>query len=146
MYFDSPFSAASPLAKEQHTNVPTTMSTLNITPAERNSTDKYKEKCEKLKRHIQSLLSENQRLKEDLLKYQDEVRSLRKGLNGNMNYCGRNASNNRKKMEWDQSDHCNNKIIRDFCKNKLFPNHKFLGQECREKGWHLETGCVLRRR
>jgi hypothetical protein len=68
-------------------------------------------------------------LKEDLLKYQDEVRSLRNGLNGNMNYCGRNASNNQKKMEWDQLDHCNNKTIRDFCKNKLFPNHKFLGQE-----------------
>jgi hypothetical protein len=105
------------------------MSTLNITPAERTSTDKYKEKCQKQKRHIQSLLSENQRLKEDLLKYQDEVRSLQNGLNGNTNYCGRNASNNQKKMEWDQSYHCNNKKIRDFCKNELFPNHKFLGQE-----------------
>jgi hypothetical protein len=105
------------------------MSTLDITPAKRTSTDEYKEKYQKQKRHIQFLLSENQRLKEGLLKYQDEVRSLQNGLNGNMNYCGRNASNNWKKMEWDQSDHRNNKIIRDFCKNKLFPNHKFLGQE-----------------
>ena len=32
-------------------------------------------------------------------------------------------------MEWNQAIHCNNDIIRDFCKNKLYPNHKFLGQE-----------------
>ena len=58
-------------------------------------------------------------MKEELLKNQDEVRSLQNGLNGIMNYCGRNASTNRKKMEWDQADHCNNNIIREFGKNKL---------------------------
>ncbi len=71
------------------------------------------------KKHIQSLLTENRHLKEELLKNQDEVRSLQNGLNGIMNYCGRNASTNRKKMKWDQADHCNNNIIREFGKNKL---------------------------
>ena len=73
------------------------------------------------KKHILSLLSDHQRLKEELLKYQDEVRGLQNGLNGNVNYHGRNASFNWKKMEWDQSDHCNNNIVKNFCKNKLLP-------------------------
>jgi hypothetical protein len=64
-------------------------------------------------------------LKEELLKYQVEMRSLRDRVNGNKKYCGRNASTKWKKIEWDQVDHCNNNIIRDFCKNKLFPITNF---------------------
>ena len=73
------------------------------------------------KKHVLSLLSDNQHLKEELLKYQGEVRSLQHGLKENMSYNGRNASNNRKKMKWDLWNHCNNDIVRDFCKNKLSP-------------------------
>ena len=80
------------------------LSTLNITLAKRTSLDEYKEKCQKQKKHIESLLLANRHLKDESLKYQDEVRSLQNGLNGNMNYCGRSASNNGKKMEWDNQN------------------------------------------
>ena len=33
------------------------------------------------------------------------------------------------KSEWEQIDLCNNDIVKSFYKNKLLPNHKFLGPE-----------------
>jgi hypothetical protein len=75
-------------------------------------------------------VTENKSLKEELLKYQVEVRTLRRGFSENGVYCGRNTTSRwRKKGEWDQIDLCNNDIIKSFCKNKLLPNHKFLGPE-----------------
>ena len=104
------------------------MSSSNITPAARSSLEKYKEKYQKLKENYTAKVTENKSLKEELLKYQVEVRTLRRGFSENGVYCGRNTTSRwRKKGEWDQIDLCNNDIIKSFCKNKLLPNHKFLG-------------------
>jgi hypothetical protein len=106
------------------------MSSSNITPAVRSSLEKYKEKYQKLKENYTAKVTENKSLKEELLKYQVEVRTLRRGFGENGVYCGRNTTSRwRKKGEWDQIDLCNNDIIKSFCKNKLLPNHKFLGPE-----------------
>ncbi len=52
------------------------------------------------------------------------------GFSENSVYCGRNTTSRwRKNGEWDQTDLCNNDIVKSFCKNKLLPNHKFLGPE-----------------
>ena len=106
------------------------MSSSNITPAVRSSLEKYKEKYQKLKENYTAKVTENKSLKEELLKYQVEVRTLRRGFSENGVNCGRNTTSQwRKKGEWDQIDLCNNDIIKSFCKNKLLPNHKFLGPE-----------------
>lgn len=84
----------------------------------------------KLKDVHAAKVRENNSLKEELLKYQNEVRTLRRGFGENGIYCGRNTTSRwRKKGEWDQTDHMNNDIIKSFCKNKLLPSHKFLGPE-----------------
>jgi len=100
------------------------MSSSNITPAVRSSLEKYKEEYQKLKENYTTKVTENKSLKEELLKYQVEVRTLRRGFSENGVYCG-----GRKKGEWDQIGLCNNDIVKSFCKNKLLPNHKFLGPE-----------------
>ena len=76
-------------------------------------------------------MAENVLLKEELRKYQEEVRTLRRNIvSENGVYCGRNTTSQwRKKGEWDQTVLCNNDIVKAFCKNKLLPNHKFLGPE-----------------
>jgi hypothetical protein len=106
------------------------MSLSNVTPAVRSSLEKYKEKYQKLKENYTAKVTENKSLKEELLKYQVEVRTLRRGFSENGIYCGRNTTSRwRKKGEWDQIDLCNNNIVKSFCKTKLLPNHKFLGPE-----------------
>ena len=106
------------------------MSSSNITPAVRSSLEKYKAKYQKLKENYTAKVTENKILKEELLKYQVEVRTIRRVFSENGMYCGRNtASRWREKGEWDQIDLCNNNIVKSFCKTKLLPNHKFLGPE-----------------
>ena len=106
------------------------MSLSNVTPAVRSSFEKYKEKYQKLKENYTAKVTENKSLKEELLKYQVEVRTLRRGLSENgVNYGRNKTSRWRKKGEWDQIDLCDNNIVKSFCKNKLLPNHKFLGPE-----------------
>jgi len=64
-------------------------------------------------------VTENKSLKEEYLKYQVEVRALRRGFSENGAYCGRNTTSRwRKKGEWDQIDLCNNDIVKSFRKNK----------------------------
>ena len=92
--------------------------------------EKYKEKYQKLKENYTAKVTENKSLKEELLKYQVEVRTLRRGFSENGIYCGRNTTSRwRKKGGWDQIDLCNNDIVKSLCKTKLLPNHKFLGPE-----------------
>ena len=118
-----------------------TMSTSNITPAARSSLDKYKDKYQKLNDAHAAKVRENNSLKEELLKYQNEVRTLRRGFGENGVYCGRNTTSRwRKKGEWDQTDLCNNDIVKSFCKNKLLPSHKFLGPEQLR---YMEDKCSL---
>ena len=82
--------------------------------------DKYKDKYQKLNDAHAAKVRENNSLKEELLKYQNEVRTLRRGFSENGVYCGRNTTSRwRKKGEWDQTDLCNNDIVKSFCKNKL---------------------------
>ncbi len=77
--------------------------------------EKYKEKYQKLKENYTAKVTENKSLKEELLKYQVEVRTLRRGLSENNVYCGRNKTSRwRKKGEWDQIDLCNNNIVKLF--------------------------------
>jgi len=76
------------------------MSAANITPATRSSLDKYKDKYQKLKDAHAAKVRENISLKEELLKYQNEVRTLRRGFGENGVYCGRNITSRwRKKGE-----------------------------------------------
>ncbi len=90
--------------------------------------DKYKDKNQKLKEALSSKVRVNNSLWEELLKYQNEVRTLRREFSENGIYCGRNTTSRwRKKGKWDQTDLCNNDIVKSFCKNKLLPSHKFLG-------------------
>ena len=106
------------------------MSSSNIMHANRGTFEKYKEKYQKLKENYASKVVENNVLKEELLKYQVEVRTLQRGFSENGVYSGRNTTSRwRKKGEWDNTDLCNNDIVKSFCKNKLLPNHKFLGPE-----------------
>ena len=92
--------------------------------------EKCKEKYQKLKENYTAKVTENKSLKEELLNYQVEVRTLRRGFSENGVYCGRNTTSRwRKKGEWDQIDLCNNDIVKSFCKTKLLLNHKFLGPE-----------------
>jgi len=105
-----------------------TMSLSNITPAVRSSLEKYKDKYHKLKDTYAAKVTENNSLKEELRKYQVEVRTFRRGFSENGVYSGRNTTSRwRKKGEWHQTDLCNNNIVKSFCKNKFLPNHKFLG-------------------
>ena len=77
-----------------------------------------------------AVATENKSLKEELQKYQVEVRTLRKGINENGVFCGRTTTSWwRKKGEWDQTDLCNNDIVKSFCKNKMLPSYKFLKPE-----------------
>jgi len=57
------------------------MSSSNVTPAVRSSLKNYKEKYQKLKENYTAKVTENKSLKEELLKYQVEVRTLRR-MNG----------------------------------------------------------------
>ena len=108
----------------------TTMSSSTITPAVRSSLEKYKDKYQKLKDTYAAKVMENNSLKGELRKYQIEVRTLRRGFSENGVYSGRNTSSRwRKKGKWDETDLFNNDIVKSFCKNKLLPNHKFLGPE-----------------
>ena len=92
--------------------------------------EKYKDKYQKLKHTYAAKVMENDSLKVELRKYQIEVRTLRKGFSEHGVHSGRNTSSRwRKKGEWDETDLCNNDILKSFCKNKLLPNHKFLGPE-----------------
>ena len=102
----------------------------NTTPANGSYLEKYHKKFQKLKDKYLAMVSENRSLKEELQKYEDDLRTLRRGFSENAVYCGRNTTSRwRKKGEWDQTDLCNNDIIKSFCKNKLIPNYKFLGPE-----------------
>jgi len=108
----------------------TTMSSSTITPAVRSSLEEYKDKYQKLKDTYAAKVTENNSLKGELRKYQIEVRTLRRGFSENSVYSGRNTSSRwRKKGKWDETDLFNNEIVKSFCKNKLLPNHKFLGPE-----------------
>ena len=92
--------------------------------------EKYKDKYKRLREVHDAKVQENKSLKDELVKYQNEVRTLRRGFSENGVYCGRNTTSRwRKKGEWDQIDLCNNDIVKSFCKNKLLPSHKFLGPE-----------------
>jgi hypothetical protein len=73
------------------------MSLSNITPAVRSSLEKYKEKYQKLKENYTAKVTKNKSLNEELLKYQVEVRTLRRGLSVNGVYCGRNKTSRWKK-------------------------------------------------
>jgi hypothetical protein len=107
-----------------------TMSSSNITPAVRSSLEKIKDKYHNLTDTYAAKVTENNSLKEELWKYQVEVRTFRRGFSENGVYSGRNTTSRwRKKGEWHQTDLCNNNIVKSFCKNKLLPNHKFLGPE-----------------
>jgi len=122
---------------DKYSNAPTectilysTMSSSSITPAVRSSLEKYKDKNHKLKDTYAAKVTENNSLKEELQKYQVEVRTFRRGFSENGVYSGRNTTSWwRKNGEWHQTDLCNNTIVKSFCKNKLLPNHKFLGPE-----------------
>jgi hypothetical protein len=46
------------------------------------------------------------------------------------NYCGRNSTHFSKSVSWGSNNGANNKVVTQFCKNKLFPHYKFLHQ-----GW-----------
>jgi len=108
------------------------MSLSNIIPAVRSLLEKYKDKYHKLKDTYAAKVTENNSLKEELQKYQVEVRTFRRGFSENGVYSGRNTTSQwRKKGKWHQTDLCNNNIVKfkSFCKNKLLPNHKFLGPE-----------------
>jgi len=72
------------------------MSSSNITPAVRSSLEKYKDENHKLKDTYAAKVTENNSLKEELRKYQVEVRTFRR-----------------------ETDLCNNNIVKSFCKNKL---------------------------
>ena len=92
--------------------------------------EKYHKKYQKLKDNYVALVTENRSLREQLQKYEDDLRTLRRGFSENAVYCGRNTTSRwRKKGEWDQTDLCNNDIVKSFCKNKLLPIYKFLGPE-----------------
>ena len=92
--------------------------------------EKYKDKYQKLKDMYAAKVMESNSLKGELRKYQIEVRTLRRGFSENGVYSGRNTSSQwRKKSKWDETDLFNNDIVKSFCKNKLLPNHKFLGPE-----------------
>ena len=54
--------------------------------------EKYKAKYQKLKENYTAKVTENKNLKEELLKYQVEVRTLRRGFSENGIYCGRNTA------------------------------------------------------
>jgi len=96
------------------------MSSSNITPAVRSSLEKYKDENHKLKDTYAAKVTENNSLKEELRKYQVEVRTFRREFSENSVYSGRNATSRwRKKGEWHQTDLCNNNIVKSFCKNKL---------------------------
>ena len=59
------------------------------------------------------------------MKYQVKVRTLRRGFSVNGIYCGRNTTRQwRKKGEWDQTDLCNNDIVKSFCKNNWITKNK----------------------
>ena len=114
-------------------NRPTPYSTTpmsNITPANRSYFEKCHKKYQKLRDSYVAMLTENKSLKEELKKYEVEVRTLKRGFSENGVYCGRNTTSRwRKKGEWDQTDLINNDIVKSFCKNKLLPNYKFLRPE-----------------
>ena len=126
----TPTTTSSSFEKHRPTLYSTTPST-NITPAANVSyVEKLHKKYQKLKDNYGAMVTENKSLKEELQKYKDEVSTLRRGFSENGVYCGRNTTSRwRKKGEWDQTDLCNNDIIKSFCKNKLIPNYKFLGPE-----------------
>ena len=61
--------------------------------------EKYKEKYQKLKENYTAKVTENKSLKEELLKYQVEVRTLKRGFSENGVYCGRKPTSRwRKKV------------------------------------------------
>jgi hypothetical protein len=64
-------------APTEHTILYSTMSSSNITPAVRSSLEKYKDKYHKLKDTYAAKVTENNSLKEELQKYQVEVRTSR---------------------------------------------------------------------
>ena len=106
------------------------MPSSNTTSTDRSYWEKYNKKFQKLKDKYLAMVSENRSLKEELQKYEDDLRTLRRGFSENGDYCGRNTTSRwRKKGEWDQTDLCNNDIVKSFCKNKLLPNYKFLRPE-----------------
>ena len=127
---NTPTTTSSSFEIHRPTPYSTTRST-NITPAANGSyLEKIHKKYQKLKDNYGAMVTENKSLKEELQKYKDEVSTLRRGFSENGVYCGRNTTSRwRKKGEWDQTDLCNNDIIKSFCKNKLIPNYKFLGPE-----------------
>ena len=126
----TPTTTSSSFEKHRPTLYSTTPST-NITPAANVSyVEKLHKKYQKLKDNYGAMVTENKSLKEELQKYKDEVSTLRRGFSENGVYCGRNTTSRwRKKGEWDQTDLCNNDIVKSFCKNKLLPFYKFLGPE-----------------
>ena len=108
----------------------TTMSSSTITPAVRSSLEKYKDKYQKLKDTYAAKVMENISLKGELRKYQIEVRTLRWRLVKTASTLeGTLVAGGEKRANWDETDLFNNDIVKPFCKNKLLPNHKFLGPE-----------------
>lgn len=128
---NTPTTTSSSFEKHRLTTPYSTTPSTNITPAANGGySEKMYKKYQKLKDNYGAMVTENKSLKEELQKYKDEVRTLRRGFSENGVYCGRNTTSRwRKKGEWDQIDLCNNDIIKSFCKNKLIPNYKFLGPE-----------------
>ena len=72
--------------------VHSTMSASNITPANRSTLEKYKDKYKRLREVHDAKVQENKSLKDELVKYQNEVRTLRRGFSENGVYCGRNTT------------------------------------------------------
>ena len=68
------------------------MSASNITPANRSTLEKYKDKYKRLREVHDAKVQENKSLKDELVKYQNEVRTLRRGFSENGVYCGRNTT------------------------------------------------------
>ena len=95
----TPTTTSSSFEKNRPTPYSTTPST-NITPAaNRSYLEKIYEKYQKLKDNYVAMVTENKSLKEELQKYEDEVRTLRRGFSENGVYCGRNTTSRwRKKV------------------------------------------------
>jgi len=69
------------------------------------------------------LQGENEKLKGEIIVYQAKMKKLQQQLlNGDV-HRGRNTL---RTSEFDSYDHTNQDIISQFCKNKLFPQQKFL--------------------
>jgi hypothetical protein len=92
--------------------------------------EKYRTSTRISKLTIRDMTMEIKELKAKLTTYEVEVGRLRAKIMWGDNYCGRNSTHFSKSVSWGSNDGSNNKVVMQFCKNKLFPHYKFLHQ-----GW-----------